>query len=47
VITTALRVEEIDGKLRARMLDGSRCTFFVLDAPSYRGPLKQRRRKSR
>lgn len=47
VITTALRVEEIDPKLRARMLDGTRCTFFVLDVPSYRGPAKQRRRKTR
>jgi DNA replication protein DnaC len=45
VITTALRVEEIDAKLRARMLDGSRCTFFVLDAPSYKGQTVQRRRK--
>ena len=37
VITTATPIEEIDPRLATRMLDGSRCTFFVLEVPSYRG----------
>jgi DNA replication protein DnaC len=37
VITSATPVDEIDPRLKARMLDGSRCTFFVLEAPSYHG----------
>ena len=37
VITTSLTIEEIDGRIRSRLLDQSRCTFFVLEAPSYRG----------
>jgi DNA replication protein DnaC len=45
VITTAQPIENIDAKLRSRMLDVSRCTFFSLQAPTYIG--KQYRRKSR
>lgn len=37
VITTAVPIEQIDPRLASRMLDGVRCTFFVLEAPSYRG----------
>lgn len=37
VITSAKPIDEIDPRLASRMLDGSRCTFFVLEAPSYRG----------
>jgi DNA replication protein DnaC len=37
VITTAVPIEQIDPRLASRMLDGIRCTFFVLEAPSYRG----------
>lgn len=37
VITTAVPIEQIDPRLASRMLDGQRCTFFVLEAPSYRG----------
>ncbi len=51
VITTATAVEDIDPRLASRLLDGSRCTFFVLEVPSYRGrkgakgrPLGGRRR---
>jgi DNA replication protein DnaC len=44
VITTATPIEEIDPRLATRMLDGSRCTFFVLEVPSYRGGLKSRKR---
>jgi DNA replication protein DnaC len=44
VITTATPIEEIDPRLATRMLDGSRCTFFVLEVPSYRGTVKSKRR---
>lgn len=37
VITTSLTVEELDGRIRSRLLDQSRCTFFVIETPSYRG----------
>ncbi len=37
VITTAVPIEQLDPRLASRMLDGIRCTFFVLEAPSYRG----------
>ena len=43
VITTAMPIEDIDRRLASRMLDGSRCTFFVLEAPSYRGGGKRDR----
>lgn len=46
VITTATPVDEIDPRLATRMLDGSRCTFFLIEAPSYRGGVKPSRRKS-
>ncbi|MBP7997668.1 MAG: ATP-binding protein [Chloroflexi bacterium] len=42
VITTALAIDEIDPRLASRMLDGSHCTFFVLEVPSYRGGGKKR-----
>lgn len=45
VITTATPYDEIDPRLAARMLDGNRCTFFVLEVPSYRGPVKSKRGK--
>lgn len=45
VITTATPVDEIDPRLATRMLDGSRCTFFLIEAPSYRGGVKPGRRK--
>ena len=47
VITTATPIDELDPKLATRMLDGSRCTFFVLEAPSYRGGVKPRRTRKR
>jgi DNA replication protein DnaC len=37
VITSADTLEEIDARLRARMLDGRLCSVFVINAPSYRG----------
>ena len=46
VITTATPIDEIDPRLATRMLDGSRCTFFVLEVPSYRGGIKPKRARS-
>jgi DNA replication protein DnaC len=45
VITTATPVDEIDPRLATRMLDGSRCTFFLIEAPSYRGGVKTKKRR--
>lgn len=45
VITTAVPIEQIDPRLASRMLDGVRCTFFVLEAPSYRGKASRPRRQ--
>jgi DNA replication protein DnaC len=47
VITTSTPIEELDPRLAARMLDGNRCTFFVLKVPSYRGSKNARRRLKR
>lgn len=44
VITTATPIDEIDPRLATRMLDVSRCTFFLLEVPSYRGGMTTRRR---
>lgn len=47
VITTATPIDELDPRLATRMLDGSRCTFFVLEAPSFRGGIKPKKRRKR
>lgn len=47
VITTATPVDDLEPRLAARMLDGSRCTFFVIEAPSYRGGVKAKRSRPR
>ncbi|GAB4269410.1 MAG: hypothetical protein Kow0080_12990 [Candidatus Promineifilaceae bacterium] len=47
VITTATPVDELDPRLASRMLDGSRCTFFLLEVPSYRGGMQQKRQRKR
>jgi len=47
VITSATPIDKIDPRLRSRMLDGSRCTFFVLEAPSYRGGAGNKRTQRR
>lgn len=47
VITTATPIDEIDPRLATRMLDGSRCTFFLLEVPSYRGGVKPKRGRKR
>ena len=46
VITTAVPPDELDPRLASRMLDGDRCTFFVLEAPSYRGGGKGGRKRT-
>ncbi len=47
IITTATPIDELDPRLATRMLDGERCTFFVLEVPSYRGPRDKRARSRR
>ncbi len=47
VITTATPLDEIDPRLATRMFDSSRCTFFLLEVPSYRGSVKAKRTSSR
>jgi DNA replication protein DnaC len=44
VITTAIPVDDLDPRLASRMLDGRFSTFFVLEAPSYRGKGSRPRR---
>jgi DNA replication protein DnaC len=51
VITTADEIEDTDPRLRARMLDLSRCTLFAIIAPAYqggggRGPRRGQRRSA-
>jgi DNA replication protein DnaC len=52
VITMAQPIEEVDPRLRTRMLDRTRCTVFAIVAPSYRGtptskPSNQQSRRKR
>lgn len=42
VITTSDTLDEIEPRLRTRMLDVSRCRFCVIQAPGYRGSRSQR-----
>lgn len=44
VITMTQRIDEVDPRLRTRMLDLRRCTVFGIIVPSYRG-IRQRRAK--
>jgi len=37
VITTSNPIDQIEPRLRTRMLDAARCTVFVIAAPAYRG----------
>jgi DNA replication protein DnaC len=46
VITTAIPVDDLDPRLASRMLDGRFSTFFVIEAPSYRGKGSRPRRGS-
>jgi DNA replication protein DnaC len=47
VITTTDKIDAIEPRLQSRMLDASRCTFFLIEAPSYRGSLSQKKRPPR
>lgn len=42
VITTTAEIDQIDPRLQSRMLDKTRCSFFVIKAPSFRGNESQR-----
>ena len=48
IITTSQQIDELDPRLRTRMLDLGRCTVFAILAPSYRGtPQRRAERASR
>ncbi len=53
IITTTRSIEDLDPKLRARLLDASRCTIFAILTPPYRGattiekPVRARQTKGR
>ena len=47
IITTAQSIEEVDPRLRTRMLDGERCVVFAILAPSYRTTRKGKQRVRR
>jgi DNA replication protein DnaC len=50
VITTSQEIDDLDPRLRSRMLDRSRCQIWLITAPSYRGqarPARARRRRTR
>jgi DNA replication protein DnaC len=44
IITTATPIEQLDPRLATRMLDPTRCSFFVLEVPSYRGKSSRAKR---
>jgi len=46
VITTSLEVEELDPRIRSRMLDKRLCDIFAITAPSFRnmGPPEKPKR---
>ena len=46
IITTAKKIEELDAKLRTRLLDASRCTIFGIIAPSYLGGRQHAQKKA-
>ncbi len=43
VFTTSRALEELDPRLATRMVDASRCTAYLIRAPSYRGELGDHR----
>lgn len=47
VITTASRLDDLDPRIRSRMLDSRLCTFFGILAPAYVAPGEGRRPRSR
>jgi len=42
IVTMAQPIDQVDPRLRTRMLDVGRCTVFAIIAPSYRGTLQRR-----
>jgi DNA replication protein DnaC len=42
IITTAQQIEEVDPRLRTRMLDMKLCTVFAIIAPSYREAIRRK-----
>ncbi len=46
VITTALRLDELDERLRSRMMDTRLCKINGINAPAYTGSLTRKRRPS-
>jgi len=42
IITMAQKLDEVDPRLRTRILDVGRCTIFAILAPSYRGTIQRR-----
>jgi DNA replication protein DnaC len=47
VITTAQRLDELDPRLRSRLLDQTRCQIYGITAPAYSGPAQPRTRRRR
>jgi DNA replication protein DnaC len=45
VITTAETLEEIDARIRSRMLDARLCTIYAITAPAYHGARGKRGKK--
>lgn len=46
VITTSTAIEEIEPRLKSRMLDTTRCTFFTITATGYRGSESQQAKRA-
>lgn len=44
VITTSDPIDQVEPRLRTRMLDASRCTVFAIEAPAYHGETASRKR---
>ncbi len=47
VITTSDPIDQVEPRLRTRMLDTSRCTVFAIEAPAYHGEPPPRKRSRR
>ncbi len=47
VITTAQPMEELDPRLRSRMLDTRLCMIFAITAPAYRGAARRQERSAK
>ena len=47
VITSANSIDEVDPRIRSRMLDIRRCTIYAITAPPYRGqPVAEKKRRT-